>query len=339
MPKPGRQARSSMGGKATLTIIAARRYQDGHALGDVDLLRPDETGPAPGTFVWVGLHGPDAAELATIGERFGLHPLALEDTRMARQLPKVESYGDQLFLILRTAHLEGERIAYGQTAIFLGPNFILTVRHGSARAHSALRARLESRPEALAHGPDYVLHSIMDFIVDGYFPIVEALEERVLAMEAAAGESFIDRDAIRRIFAIRRDIVRFQRMLGVMTDVAARMVNHLLPNIDADMMPYFRDVQDHVRRAEYRVTGLREFLTSVAETSSLLEQQRQGDITRQLAAWAAILAVPTAVAGIYGMNFAHMPELQWRYGYFIVLGVITLACAYLYLRFRRSGWL
>ncbi|MBN8829487.1 MAG: magnesium and cobalt transport protein CorA [Sphingomonadales bacterium] len=322
-----------------MTVIAARRYRDGVVIDAVAL---DCVAPAPipeGEFVWIGLHEPSAEELRQVGDCFGLHPLALEDAGKGLQLPKVELYGDQLFVILRTAHLDGEQIGYGETSVFLGRGFIVTVRHGSARAHTELRTRLESAPDTLAHGPDYVLHSIMDFIVNGYFPIVEALEEQVLEMEAAASETFLQRDEIRRIFAIRREIVRFQRVLGVMMDVTSRMVNHPLPHIDADMIPYFRDVQDHVRRAEYRVTGLREFLTSAAETSSLLEQQRQGGITRQLAAWAAILAVPTAVAGIYGMNFDHMPELHWRYGYYAVLGCVAAACTFLYWRFRRSGWL
>lgn len=322
-----------------MTVIAARHYRDGKIVGEVDIHDRKERPLGPNEFYWIGLHDPDAAELDTVGACFGLHPLALEDARKGLQLPKVDLYGDQLFVILRTATLDDARIGYGETSIFLGPGFIVTVRHGSARAHTALRARLESAPHLLAHGPDYVLHAIMDFIVDGYYPIVEALEERVLAMEAAAGEVFLDRAAIRSIFAIRREIVRFLRMLGVMSDVAALLVNHSMPNIDADMLPYFRDVLDHVRRAEYQMTGLRELLTSVAETSSLLEQQRQGDITRQLAAWAAILAVPTALAGIYGMNFQFMPELHWRYGYFIVIGVMAAICTTLYLRFRRSGWL
>lgn len=323
-----------------MTIVAARRYHEGKVVGDVDLDSPSRPDFRPGEFVWIGLVEPSEAELAQVGHCFGLHPLAIEDAHHHElQLPKVELYGDQLFLILRTAFLDGQKIAYGETSVFLGKHFIVTVRHGSARAHSELRAHLESTPQALAHGPDYVLHSIMDFIVDGYFPIVETLEDNALAMEAVAGDSFLERAAIRQIFDMRRQVVRFQRMLGVMSDVAGRMVNHQMPHIDADMVPYYRDVLDHVRRAEYRLGSLREILTSVAETSSMLEQQRQGDITRRLAAWAAILAVPTAVAGVYGMNFDVMPELHWKYGYFAILGFMGAACLFLYSRFRRSGWL
>jgi magnesium transporter len=326
-------------GAGDLTVIAARKYRGGSVVEDVDLHHAHREELEPGEFVWIGLLDPSAQELQTVGDCFGLHPLALEDARRSLQLPKVEQYGDQLFLVLRTAQLDGERIVYGETSIFMGPGFIVTVRHGSGRAHTDLRAKLESAPAALGHGPDYVLHSILDFIVDGYYPIVETFEEQALAMEAHSGDSFLDRAMIRRIFAIRREVVRFQRILGVMSDVASRLANVTLPHIDGNMIPYFRDVQDHVRRAEYRLTGLREILTSVAETSSLLEQQRQGDITRQLAAWAAILAVPTAVAGIYGMNFDFMPETHWRYGYFVVVGAMVTACCYLYWRFHRSGWL
>jgi magnesium transporter len=322
-----------------LTVIAARRYRDGAVVEEVDIHRLVRPPLGSKEFEWIGLFEPSDEELAAVGQCFGLHPLAMEDAQRTRQLPKVELYGDQLFLILRTAQLEGEEIVYGDTAVFLGPGFIVSVRQGSPRGHDGLRMRLEGAPHVLAHGPDYVLHAIMDFIVDGYFPIVETLEEQAFATEAEAVDKFLDRETIRRTFAIRRDVVRFQRMMGVMSDVVTRLVNHVTPNIDEDMIPYFRDVQDHVRRADYRLSGLREILSSVAETSSLLEQQRQGGITRQLAAWAAILAVPTAVAGVYGMNFEFMPELHWRYGYFAIVGVMAGTCTFLYWRFRRSGWL
>jgi len=324
-----------------VTVVAARRYRDGQAVEDI--LIGKDCHPAlsiKNEFVWIGLVEPSPEELDMVAGCFNLHPLAVEDAQAQRQLPKAEQYGDQLFLVLRTAHLEDDdSIAYGQTAIFLGEGFIVTVRQGSARAHDQLRAHLEAAPQALSHGPDYVLHSIMDFIVDGYFPIVEQWEEEALAMETAASDAFLDRDSIVRIFAMRREVVRFQRVLGVMIDVAARMANVSMPHVDSNMRPYFRDVYDHVRRAEYRLGGLREILTSVVETSNLLEMQRQGDNTRKLAAWAAILAVPTALAGIYGMNFKHMPELDWRYGYDMALALMGAVCVVLYWRFRKSGWL
>ena len=184
-----------------------------------------------------------------------------------------------------------------------------------------------------------MLHAILDFIVDGYFETIDVVEEQVLAMEDRAMETFLDRAQTSRLFTLRRDLFRLQRILGPTEDLANRFVNIDLPQLDSEIDPYFRDLADHVRRVNYRVAGLRDTLTSVIETSGLLEQQRQGVITRQLAAWAAILAVPTAIAGIYGMNFDIMPELRWKYGYFAVLGVMFTICGTLYYRFKRSGWL
>ncbi|HXG81780.1 MAG TPA: magnesium and cobalt transport protein CorA, partial [Sphingomicrobium sp.] len=230
-------------------------------------------------------------------------------------------------------------IDYGETAIFLGHSHIISVRHGSKRAHTALREQLEKSPRLLMHGVDYLLHAILDYIIDGYIPLIEDLEEEVLAMEEKAVAGFLGREEVNRIFSVRRELIRFQRVLGPMSEVATKLARQELPCIDPEARPYFRDVQDHVRRVQLRVDGLREVLTSVFELSTLLEQQRQGTITRQLAAWAAILAVPTAIAGIYGMNFEYMPELHQRYGYFVVVGVIAVICVLLFRRFRKVGWI
>ena len=326
-----------------MTVIAARVYREGRLLSEVDLSKPIPTLEKKEDFIWIGLHDPDAATIKTVQQHFGLHELAVEDALDPRHLPKMENYGDTLFVVARTVHLEdgngGTRIAYGNTAIFLGRQFIITVRHGSMRSHAPIRQQLEATPWLLKHGPDYVLHAILDFIVDGYFEVIDLVEEQVLVMEDQALESFLNREQTARLFTLRRDLFRLTRMLGPMEDLANRFVNIDLPQLDSEIDPYFRDLADHVRRVNYRVAGLRDTLTSVIETSGLLEQQRQGVITRQLAAWAAILAVPTAIAGIYGMNFRFMPELEWRYGYVAVWGVILLVCVTLYVRFKRSGWL
>ncbi|MBK8375240.1 magnesium and cobalt transport protein CorA [Sphingorhabdus sp.] len=326
-----------------MTVIAARVYREGRLLSEVDLSKPIPTLEKKEDFIWIGLHDPDAATIKTVQQHFGLHELAVEDALDPRHLPKMENYGDTLFVVARTVHLEdgngGTRIAYGNTAIFLGRQFIITVRHGSMRSHAPIRQQLEATPWLLKHGPDYVLHAILDFIVDGYFEVIDLVEEQVLVMEDQALESFLNREQTARLFTLRRDLFRLTRILGPMEDLANRFVNIDLPQLDSEIDPYFRDLADHVRRVNYRVAGLRDTLTSVIETSGLLEQQRQGVITRQLAAWAAILAVPTAIAGIYGMNFRFMPELEWRYGYVAVWGVILLVCVTLYVRFKRSGWL
>lgn len=319
-----------------MTMIAQRRYRQGKPVGPAI----ESAMPAEGEFDWIGLHEPDANEIAELQQRYGLHPLAVEDALGSHQQPKAESYGAQLFVVARTAGFaEGETIAYGQTAIFLGSNFIITVRQGSTRAHDTLRQSLEQYPERLTEGPDFVLHAVLDFIVDGYTPLLDRLDESVAEMEEGAVAAFPDHARIRRIFRLRRAMRRFGRVAEQMEEVAAKLTMVELPCIDAPARPYFRDVYDHARRAASRARGLNETLGSIVEMAGLLEQSRQGRTTRQLAAWAAILAVPTAIAGIYGMNFDFMPELEWRYGYFLVLGITASLCVGLFIRFRRIGWI
>jgi magnesium transporter len=322
-----------------MTVIAAYLYRHGKRVREIAIDEKIDRAEDRSEFVWIGIADPTVAELRILQEQYDLHPLAVEDALKADQLPKVDIYGDQLFVVARTAHLEGGEIAYGETAMFVGHSHIISVRHVSARTHRALREQLEAAPSLLMHGVDYVLHAILDFVVDGYLPMVEAIEEEVLAMEHRAIDNFLGRNEINRIFTLRRELIRFQRVLGPMGEVASKLARQDLPCIDAETRPYFNDVLDHVRRVQTMVDGLREVLNSVFEFSNLLEQQRTGVITRQLAAWAAILAVPTAIAGIYGMNFRHMPELDTRYGYFVVLALIVAVCGWLYYRFKRARWL
>jgi magnesium transporter len=321
-----------------MTVKASFIYRDGKRAEDVPLADlPIQ--PRDGEFIWIGLVDPTPEEMEKLKTMFGLHPLAIEDALNGRQVPKVDVYGEQLFVIAKTAHLEGDKIAYGETCVFVGRHHVITVRHGSARAHTSLREQLEQSPNLLKNGPDYVLHAVIDFIVDGYLPMVEELEDKVLAMEKHMLISFLEREQIRRIFRMRRQVILFQRVLGPMSEVVGKLTHLELPCVDENAKPYFRDVLDHVKRVETMMAGLRDVITSVFEASNLLEQQRQGTITRQLAAWAAILAVPTAIAGIYGMNFKNMPELDTRYGYFAVLGVIAALCVMLFMRFKKAGWL
>lgn len=322
-----------------MTVVAAYLYRHGKRVREVAI---DEKVSCPddkSEFVWIGICDPDEAEMLTLQDMYALHPLAIEDAMKGDQLPKVDVYGDQLFVVARTAKLEAMSIAYGETAIFVGHSHIISVRHGSARSHKALRDQLEAAPRLLVHGVDYVLHAILDYVVDGYLPLVAAIEDEVLEMEQHTLDAFLGRDETTRIFTLRRELIRFGRVLGPMGEVAGKLVRLDLPCIDPDTRPYFSDVLDHVRRVQTMVDGLREVLNSVFEFSNLLEQQRTGAITRQLAAWAAILAVPTAIAGIYGMNFENMPELKERYAYFVVLGVIATVCSVLYARFKWAKWL
>jgi len=321
-----------------MSVVASYVYKDGKRVREAPLT-DQGLALAEGEYLWIGLHEPSDDEFDVLVRRFHLHPLAVEDALTAHQIPKLEVYGSELFIVARTAQAKGDRILYGETHVFIGPNYVITIRHGSARAHTQLRTQLEASPQQLKHGPDFILHGVLDFIVDGYIPIIDAIEDKVLEMEQVALDSFLARADITRLFHLRRELLKFSRVLGPMEEVCVKLQSLDLPCIDREVRPYFRDVADHVRRVSSRAAGLRDILASVFEVSNLLEQQRQGVITRKLAAWAAILATPTAVAGIYGMNFEHMPELRWTYGYPAVLALIVAICIGLYVTFKRSKWL
>lgn len=323
-----------------MTIVAAKRYSAGKVVDPALDLGAVDLPSRPGEFDWVGVTDPTREDLELLRLRYGLHPLAVEDAVSRDQGAKAEAYGQQLFVLACTAALEGvEKIVYGQTAIFLGGNFIITVRLGSTRGLTELRDQLEANSGRLAEGPDVVLHAVLDYLVDAYVPLLDALEKAVEQMEEGAVIGFPTPERIRRIFRMRRRLRHFASNVGHMEEVAGKLATANLSAIDAKARPYFNDIYDHVRHALVRADALNETLGSIVELASLLEQNRQGAITRQLAAWAAILGVPTAIAGIYGMNFRYMPELTWRYGYFIVLGAILAICVGLFWRFKRIGWL
>ncbi len=322
-----------------MPIAAARVYSDGHRLRHLWLEDPHDRQPQVHQFTWIGLVDPSAEELAVLQDRFGLHPLAIEDALCDHPIPKVSVYGDQVFVAARTARLIGEEIVYGETCAFLCKNNIITVRKGSERGYTQLRRNLEDSPTQLRYGTGFILYSLLDFIVDSYQPIVEDIEEEVLAVERRALDAFLSREDVTHLFNLRQQLMRFKRMLGPMEEVCARLEHLHLPFMTEQVRPYFRDVGDHVRRVASSAEGLRDVLASVFEVSNLFEQQRQGDITRRLAAWAGILAVPTAIAGLYGMNFEVMPELHWKYGYIFALGLIGVISGSLFFLFRRSKWL
>lgn len=322
-----------------MSVVAAKLYRDGKV--DAEFARLDVL-PAmlgPDDLLWIGLHEPDERELAVLQARLALHPLAVEDALKAGQLPKVDIYPAHLFIVSSTAHDDGQDICYGEAHAFVGRNFLVTVRHGGDRAYHNVRASIERVPALLAKGPDYVVHRVLDYIVDGYLPVIERVETDILAVEDRALDSFLTKADITCLYGHRRELIGFERRIEPMAEMVRRLATVELPDIDADARPYFRDVEDHIRRVLSRVRELRDIVASVVETSGLLEAQRQGATTRQLAAWAAILALPTAIAGIYGMNFDFMPELRWRYGYFAVLGVIAASCGWLYARFKKAGWI
>lgn len=289
--------------------------------------------------MWIGLLEPQDGLLRRVQAQFGLHDLAIKDAHRAHQRPKLERYGDALFVVARTAQMERGRIAFGETHLFVGRGYIVSVRHGASASYAAVRERCEAFAKALSHGETYILYAILDFIVDNYRPVLEATRAEVEALEDTVFRATPGRSDIERLYALRRDLLRLRSAIVPLVEVCSGLEHGELTQADPVMGPLFRDVTDHVRRVQEETDALREVLAFAFEASLMLGQAQQTAITRSLAAWAAILAVPTAVAGLYGMNFQHMPELKWRYGYFAVVGFIVATCGALFWRFRRNGWL
>jgi len=322
-------------------VVNSVAYADGRRVCDVSIPDISEAIKGPGVFVWVGLHDPSPDLLEQIQKEFGLHELAVEDARVAHQRPKLEQYGDSLFVVLRPAILnsEQERIELGETHLFLGPRYVVSIRHGDTPGYAAVRTRCESNPPLLAKGPGFVLYAVMDFIVDHYFPVLDTLGDQLERLENEIFSETFDRNTVERIYELKRNLVEVKRAVSPLVDVCNRLVRFDVPLIPEDTRPYFRDVYDHAIRINEHVDTLRELLTGALEAHLSLTAVAQNEAMKKLAAWAAIIAVPTMVAGIYGMNFKFMPELEWRYSYPVVMAGMVAACGFLYSRFKRSGWL
>jgi magnesium transporter len=320
-------------------VVAASVYADGRRISDIPIEDAGVWSKKPHHVVWIGLHEPDKALLDRVAAQLDLHPLAIEDASKAHQHPKVEQYGDALFVVARTAQIVDNQIAFGETHIFVGKGYVVSVRHGASTSYQAVRARCESCPDALSKGEDYILYAILDFIVDNYGPVIECVQAEVEALEEEVLHKARVPREFDRLYRLRRDLLSLRRAIAPVVDVCKRLEHADLIAMDNEMRPLFRDVLDHAKRAEEDIESLRQILAFVFEAGMMAGQAQQTAITRKLAAWAAILAVPTAIAGIYGMNFDHMPELKWEYGYYLVLGVIALSCGGLYYSFKRNGWL
>ena len=322
-----------------MSVLAAYYYNDGKRVRKVALDERVELGESRSGFCWIALHDPTADELRKLQSAYDLHPLAIDNAMHPLCPPRLEVYNDELYIVAQTAELMGDRICYGKTAIFTGHNHLITARHGNGGALGNLREQLEDSPTLFGKGVDYVLHAILHRIVDQYLPIFEMIEDDVLEMEKRSLDGFLGRDEGARIVELRGELTRFQRTLGAMAEVVRKLVRGHFPCISPDVRPYFNDVADHVDRVQSMVDGLLVNLSSVFEFSSLLEAQRTGMSTRRLAAWAAILAVPSAIAGIYGMNFKNLPGLNTAYGYIVVFAAMLAACLFLFVRFKQAKWL
>ncbi len=320
-------------------VVGCAAYEDGRKIADLDIDHLDAFETGKGRFVWIGLHEPSLELLQKVQKRFGLHELSIEDAQHAHQRPKLEVYGESLFMVLQTAQRVEHSTQFGETHVFAGRGYVITVRHGPSSSYKEVRTRCESTPRMLKKGEDFVLYAIMDFIVDNYMPVVDAMEAEIDELEEEVFKHAFRRNTVEQIYQLKRDLLALRRTVAPVVDIANRLMRFDLPVIDKDTHPYFRDVLDHAIRVNDGVDYLRELLNSALEVNLLLASVDQSEVTKKLASWAAILAVPTAVAGIYGMNFDFMPELRSPYGYPAVMLLILGVCGFLYWRFKRTRWL
>jgi len=292
-----------------------------------------------GQFVWLGMHEPDESLLVKIQEEFGLHDLAIEDAHHAHQRPKVEVYGDSLFIVLQTAQFVQGKIAFGETHVFLGPNYLVSVRHGASLSYAPARARCEQSPELLAMGPSFGLYAIFDFVVDNFQPIVGSFQTELEALE---NDIFVDkfrRDVIERLYDLKKELVTLRLAVAPLQDMLNQLIRFHPALIQEEVRIYFRDVYDHAVRVKEGCDTMSEMLSAAMSVNLAMVSVGQGEVVKRLAGWAALLGVPTLIASWYGMNFEHMPELPGRYSYFVMLGITLVAVIGLYTWLRRAKWL
>jgi magnesium transporter len=326
---------------ASAPVIDCAAYCGGSRVADLGIEQIRGALCREDQFVWLGLYEPEQDVLRKVQQQFGLHDLAVEDAYNAHQRPKLELYENSVFVVLRTAHMSSpsRQLEFGETHIFLGRNYLVTVRHGSLRSHIGVRQRCESTPHLLSKGPGYVLYALMDFVVDQYLPVVQQIEEEVEELEDLIFGMSDTGDATSRIYQLKRDLLSLRRAVTPLVEVCNRLMRFDLPHIPEDTRVYFRDVYDHIVRLNETIDAQRELLTTALEAHLSLMSHAQNEHMKRITAWAAMIAVPTMIAGIYGMNFKHMPELNWAYGYHLSIVVMVGACVGLYVGFKRSGWL
>jgi len=320
-------------------VINCAAYKGGCRVGDIDLNQAEPVDTGEGRFVWIGLHEPDQALLRMVQKRFGLHDLAIEDAHKAHQRPKLEIYGDSLFLVLRTAQLHDGRVVFGETHVFAGRGYVVTVRHGSTTAYTDVRARCESAPKMLAMGESFVVYSVMDFIVDNYFPILHQMEGEVDALEDAVFSRESTQPSIARIYELRHELLLLRRAVQPLQEVCNRIMRFDVTLIDQVMYAYFRDIQDHVILLVESIDNLRDILGAALEANLMLSSVEQNNIIKIFSVAAVVLMPPTLVASIYGMNFKNMPELEWLFGYPMAVALMLVVAVLPYLFFKWRGWL
>ncbi|HEY5972574.1 MAG TPA: magnesium/cobalt transporter CorA [Pseudoxanthomonas sp.] len=292
-----------------------------------------------GSFVWVGLYQPEEALLDKLQEEFGLHDLAIEDAHNAHQRPKIESYGDSLFIALHTAQTVDGRVRFGETQAFLGPRYLVTVRHGASLSYAPVRARMEREPELLSQGPAYALYGVVDFVVDNYLPMVDEFRDELNALEHDIFSDEFRRDTVVKLYELKRELTQMRLAVVPLQDILAQLTRAHGSLVPEEVRLYFRDVLDHALRVNESTDTLREMLTAAMSVNLSLVTVRQGEVVKRLAGWAGLLAAPTLIASWYGMNFEHMPELHGRFSYYILIGITVAVCLGLYVTLKRAKWL
>ena len=324
---------------ANRMIMKCIAYKNGVSIGDITIADISEVLKQDNTFVWLGLREASSELLFEIQEEFGLHDLAIEDACAAHQRPKIEEYGDSLFIVLHTAHLVGDKVQFGETHFFVGPRFLVTVRHGNSSSHSKVRNRCEAMPQKLLKGPGFALYSIMDFIVDNYMPVIDGLQARFDALELAIFEYRPGVKTMEEFYELKRELLLLEGAISPVLDICNELTRFHKGVIPKEGLVYFRDIADHIKRIDRRIHGMREMLVVAMQVHLTFETVRQNEVVKRLAGWGAILAIPTMIFSWYGMNFKHMPELDLEYSYPLVLGAVVLGSLLLYLRLKRTGWL
>ncbi|MGB3289835.1 MAG: magnesium and cobalt transport protein CorA [Burkholderiaceae bacterium] len=331
--------RSAVFEPADKAVVASVLYRPGHAPEKVPLDRVGADLDTASGLLWVGLKDPEPELLEQIGQQLGFSRKALEEVMSPHRRPKVVEYEEMTLIVAITVEVENLKPSFGDTQILIGKGFLLTVRRGSTATHQELRELLENSPEFLGRGSDYVASALLDMLVDRYVAALAKLESVVEGVEQHFLLRGFRESDIRRLYRQRRDLLRIHTAISPMAEICRRLSRVEMRHVDADSRAYFGEVADRVLRANEFINSLREALAFAFEASLMIGQMQQTDTTRKLAAWAAILAVPTAVAGVYGMNFKVMPELNWTYGYPLIMGLTFAACGVLYWKFKKAKWL
>jgi magnesium transporter len=320
-------------------LVSCFAYENGRRIAEINPKDISEYVKRPECFVWVALKDPEAGELEAMQEEFGLHELAVEDAAHGHQRPKVDEYGDSVFAVLHIIEIVDGQLQVGEVDIFAGPNYILSVRSRAEKGFREVRARCEREPELLKLGSGFVLYALMDAVVDRYFPVIDALETELEKLEASMFGGGSVRTNIEEMYSLRQKLMVLKHAVGPLYEGVGRLAGGRVPQVCSGTQEYYRDVSDHLSRINQSIDALREMVTTALSVNLSLITLQESETTKRLASCAALIAVPTMIAGIYGMNFRHMPELDWQFGYPVAIAIMLIIDAYLYTRFRNAGWL